>query len=102
MDISDSMQQDDSGLDISSKEQEVMAVQSYPQNQSKPRQTLKLLAQIGKQQVLVLVDSGSGGTFVSEHLVNQLKLHTVTCEATTFRSANGGMMLSELKVPQLH
>jgi hypothetical protein len=37
----------------------VLAVEAISPVQVKPRQTMKLLAQIGKHQVLVLVDSGS-------------------------------------------
>lgn len=62
---------------------------------------MKLLAQIGKHQVLVLVDLGSVGTFVSENLVQQLRLATHKCAPITYRAADGGLMLSETKVQQL-
>lgn len=51
--------------------------------------------------MLVLVDSGSVGTFVSDKLVQHLKLNTEPCAASTFRAADGGLMLCDLKVPQL-
>ena len=72
-----------------------------PNTQQAPRQTLKLLAQIGKHEVLILVDSGSVGTFVSEQLVKHLKLDTSACDTSTFRAADGGMMLCDKKVSQL-
>lgn len=50
-------------------EDSVMAVQAQEFKSRNRRQTLKLLAHIGKQQVLILVDSGSVGTFVSDRLV---------------------------------
>jgi hypothetical protein len=62
---------------------------------------MKLLAQIGKHKVLILVDSASVGTFVSEQLVNHLKLQTIPCQASTYRVADGGQMLREQRVPQL-
>ena len=83
------------------EEQEVLAVQTEPNTQVTPRQTLKLLAQIGKHKVLILVDFGSIGTFVSEQLVSHLKLKTTACEATTYKAADGGLMLCDQKVTQL-
>ena len=60
-------------------EDSVCALQ-WPQfDRSVRRNTLKLLARIGKHQVLVLVDSGSVGTFVSDKLVNTLGLTTELC-----------------------
>lgn len=55
--------------EIQSAEDTILAVQSPTSETKGRRQTLKLLAHIGKQQVLVLVDSGSIGTFVSDKLV---------------------------------
>jgi len=52
--------------------------------------------------MLVLIDSGSVGTFVSQHLVHQLGLSTEQCASITYRAANGGMMLSETNVQRLH
>lgn len=82
-------------------QQEVMAVLSNSVKQQGPRQTLKLLAQIGKHKVLILVNSGSVSTFVSEHLVQQLQLTTQPCPSITFRSADGGLMVRDKKVSQL-
>ena len=43
------------------------------------RKTMRLLGKIGRQQVLILVDSGSIGTFVSTSLVQKLKLPITDC-----------------------
>ena len=59
------------------------------------------MAKIGKHQVLILVDSDSVGTFVSNQLVQHLKLSTTSCELCTFRAADGGVMLCDQKVSQL-
>jgi hypothetical protein len=56
------------------EEQAVLMVDPSPNPTNSPRQTLKLLAQIGKHSVLMLVDSGSIGTFVSDQLVKHLKI----------------------------
>lgn len=52
----------------------VCILQKPSSSKAQKRQTLKLLTKIGKQQVLVLVDSSSIGTFVSEVLVHTLGL----------------------------
>lgn len=62
---------------------------------------MKLLRSIGKQQVLILVDSGSVGTFVSTDLVQKLQLSTEPCGESSFRSASGGTMVCNAVVPQL-
>jgi len=78
-----------------------MAVQSDPKLKNGKRQTLKLLARIGKQQVLVLVDSGSVGTFTSEELVKKLKLQTEACDSATYKAADGGQLQCSSHVPAL-
>lgn len=56
------------------------------------RKTFRLLATIGKQQVFVLVDLGSVGTFVSEHLVQQLKMPVTDCPPAHYKAADGGTL----------
>ena len=60
-----------------------------------------MLARIGKHQVLVLVDSGSVGTFVSDKLVSTLGLATELCQTATFKAANEGQMQCSERVPAL-
>lgn len=60
-------------------EEIVMALHSSVPAQNHKRKTFKLLAKIGNHQVLILVDSGSVGTFISEQLVQHLKLPTKDC-----------------------
>lgn len=80
----------------------VMAVQTSDQHRHTRRQTLKLLAQIGSQQVLVLVDSGSIGTFVSDRLVDVLKLPVDQCQPAQFKAADGGQLLCSQQVTGLN
>ena len=100
LDIVDTVDDQDSDEEVT-PQQEVLAVMPAPNAQKVHRQTLKLLGQIGKHKVLILVDSGSIGTFVSEQLVKQLKLPTLSCTASTFRAADGGVMLCDRSVSQL-
>jgi hypothetical protein len=94
----DALQFQDDGNDeeipseIQSTKDTVLTVQSPASEMRGRRQTLKLLANIGKQQVLVLVDSGSIGTFVSDRLVTTLKLSTEPCPLATFRAADGAQL----------
>lgn len=60
-----------------------------------------MLALIGKQQVLILVDSGSIGTFVSDRLVQKLNLKTVEATVLTFSIADGSTMHCNSVVPEL-
>lgn len=66
------------------------------------RRTMKLLGHIGKTKLLILVDSGSGGTFVSQSLANQLKLPTVECELVLYKAADGGILPCRQVIPELH
>jgi hypothetical protein len=101
MDIVASAEDEHIDVEMPDDEQEVLTVQTEPAGIRAPRQTLKLLAKIGKQSVLILVDSGSIGTFVSNNLVSQLKLTTVQCAATAFRAADGNQMICNKRIPNL-
>jgi hypothetical protein len=52
---------DETGVEIqkADENQAVLTVEPSPHPPNSPRQTLKLLAQIGKHSLLMLVDSGS-------------------------------------------
>jgi hypothetical protein len=71
---------DDDEVEVLGEEQEVLALQVDNSQLNRCRHTMKLSAQIGKHKVLMLVDSGSIGIFVSEHLVNKLRLPTESCK----------------------
>lgn len=62
---------------------------------------MKLLGKVGKQQVLILVDSSSKGTFVSTELVERLKLSTVPCEESKYKAADGGLMVCTTQASDL-
>lgn len=65
------------------------------------RQTMRFRGFVGKQEILILLDSGSVATFVSEQLVSQCALTTLPCEPMTFTTADGSPMQSNSMVPQL-
>lgn len=64
-------------------ESPVLAISDKTEPKQPTRRTMKLLGTIGKQHVLILVDSGSIGTFVSNTLVDKLQLPTVPCTELT-------------------
>ena len=63
--------------------------------------TIRIQGLIQHTEVLILIDSSSSCTFVSEALVQSLKLPTVDIPATQVKMANGGLLRSTRKVNQL-
>jgi len=82
-------------------ESPVLAISDKTEPKQPTRRTMKLLGTIGKQHVLILVDSGSIGTFVSNTLVDKLQLPTVPCTESHYKSASGGTMVCNRVVQQL-
>ena len=79
----------------------VLAIVSKADSTTQKRRTMKLLGKIGKEQILILVDSGSVGTFVSTTLVHKLDLSTTTYPNSSYKSASGGTMLCNSMVLQI-
>jgi 5S rRNA maturation endonuclease (ribonuclease M5) len=90
LDLAASDESVDTQSDSTTADDLVFALQSTIPDKHERRHTLKLLARIGKHQVLVLVDSGSVGTFVNDKLVQALGLHTEPCQSVTFKAIDGG------------
>ncbi|XP_066374840.1 uncharacterized protein [Miscanthus floridulus] len=83
--------------------QVVMVIQqAEPAVESKNKnRTLRLRGFIGKQKVLILVDSGSARTFVSQDLAAHIQQEQAQCESLQFTAADGSKMLSDQYIPQL-
>ena len=62
---------------------------------------MKLKGNVGNQEVLILIDSGSVGTFVSEHLADKLQMPTSCCPPTKFIAADGSPMACTRRIPKL-
>ena len=82
-------------------ESPLLAISDKPDTKQVTRRTMKLLGSIGKQQVLILVNSGSIGTFVNSALVQKLQLQNEQCPESSYKSASGGTMICNSLVPQL-
>lgn len=99
--------EDGSGLDSSSDEAKsaegvVMAVtHSSPNYPTKKRRTMRFTGFIGKQELLILLDSGGVGTFISDRVVQHIQQPVADCEAIHFTAADGGSMLSHKVLPNL-
>lgn len=48
------------------------------------RRTMKLCGKIGKTEVLILVDLGSVGTFISQQLASMIPNKPIQCQPTNF------------------
>jgi hypothetical protein len=62
---------------------------------------IRLHGRVGQHEVLIIVDSGSGASFIDASLVNKLWLEPWPCEPSCFVVANGATMVSDTMVPQL-
>ena len=62
---------------------------------------MKLKGNVGNQEVLILIDSGSVGTFVSEHRADKLQMPTSYCPPTKFIAADGSPMACTRRIPKL-
>jgi hypothetical protein len=61
-------------------EDEVIAIVSQSNSlDSIRRRTMRIYGHIGKVNVLILVDSGSVGSFIGDKLAAQLQVKTVPC-----------------------
>jgi uncharacterized membrane protein YeaQ/YmgE (transglycosylase-associated protein family) len=60
------------------------------------RKTMRLCLQIGNIQALILVDSGSVGSFVSQWLASQLTHLATSCEPSYFVAADGSPMICNI------
>ncbi|WVZ79457.1 hypothetical protein U9M48_027033 [Paspalum notatum var. saurae] len=89
------------GADELEEETEVAAVMSVRDAGLSKRKTMRLQGYIGKESVLILVDSGSVGTFVSKELAARLPYAQLPCEEAQFTAADGSLMACSRRIPQL-
>jgi hypothetical protein len=55
---------------------------------------------VGKQELLILLDSGRAGTFISEEVARKFQHQLQSCEQLTFSTADGTPMTSANMIPQ--
>jgi hypothetical protein len=82
---------------------ELMEMQEAQERHNKRirKPTMRLLGWIGKQQTLILVDSGSAATFISTSLVDWCQLSVQDSVQSQYTAADGGKIVSTTIVPTL-
>jgi hypothetical protein len=65
------------------------------------RKTMRLCGQIGKLQVLILVDPCSVCTFISQQLAQQMSVPTSVCEPSQFIAADRSPMVCDKRIKHL-
>jgi len=99
--------EDSSDLTSSDNEddQSVMAVTPLPPAPAvavpRKRRTMRFRDFIGKLELLILLDSGSAGTFISQDVATSLSQSVQPCEPLQLSSADGSPMMSTEFIPQL-
>lgn len=74
--------------------EQVMSLSSATSQGTTSKRTMWLLGYIGRRQILILIDSGSSGNFISDELVDILQLQVHTLPPVQVTIANGARMLS--------
>jgi len=97
---------EDEGNDLDTVEdcdvQEVVLAVGHDSNSEiDKRRTMKICARIGKLDALILIDSGSVGTFISDKLASKLSLQSVPCSVAKFLAADGSPMVCTQKIEDL-
>ena len=67
----------------------------------KGKRTMKLHGLVNNQDILILVDSGSSGTFISVDAVERLKCPTQPVPSVQVTTANDGQLSSDKMVPEI-
>ncbi|KAK1652704.1 hypothetical protein QYE76_070509 [Lolium multiflorum] len=84
-----SSSEEDKDGDGSSSEESLMHISQFALASTSHRKSIRLQAMIKGKQVLVMIDSGSCGSFISSAAVKQLGLQTEEAEPVTVQVANG-------------
>jgi hypothetical protein len=65
------------------------------------KRTMRLLGHIGQSQILILIDSGSSGNFISQELVDRLKIPVQPLSPVKVTIADGTKLVSDTGMPGL-
>jgi hypothetical protein len=91
----------DDELETKVEEKVVLAVSSSKGFKGVKRRTMRISGVIGKLNVLILINSESVGTFISEQLARKLQLDTVPCSQIQLVAADGSPMLCNQRILNL-
>jgi hypothetical protein len=65
------------------------------------RKTMRFRGFIGKQELLILLDSGSARTFITPEVANSISQSIQSCTSLQFSAADGSPMVSDSMIPPL-
>lgn len=79
----------------------VLLVQASSRNTTnvKRRRTIRFHGMARKKDLIILLDLGSAGTFISEHVAQQFQSELQDCEELQFSTADGSPMKSNKHIP---
>lgn len=84
-----------------SEREHVMSLSPAATGGTTSKKTMRLLGHIGKSQILVLIDSGSSGNFISEELVSKLQLSVQNLAHVQVTIADGTKLVSATGISAL-
>lgn len=87
--------------DDSSSDEEVLSLSVAATEGIQGKKTMRLHGMVNKQQLLILVDSGSSNTFISQQAVTKLQCSQESAPAVTVSTANGQKLVSDTMVPNV-
>lgn len=85
----------------SGEEETLMHIAPGTMAGGRAKKSMRLQGTCNGKQILLLVDSGSAGSFISEEAVRQLKLDTTSIPVVTVTVADGGRTRVDCAVPDL-
>jgi hypothetical protein len=97
--IDDDDSHSSSGSSTASEDDLMLLAPLAAPSKPKARQTMRLHGMVGKQHILILVDSGANASFISTDLSAQLGRELQDTTPACFVAANGAPLVSSQKVP---
>jgi len=101
--LDDEADPDTPRIEQDEEDEVILSVQNTTLESSNPkkRRTLRFKGSVGQQDVLILLDSGSVGTFISQTLAGSIDQHQTPCESIQFYTADGTPMVSDKMIDNL-
>lgn len=101
LDVMNLESSDEEEKEAGSSDEEILALSVHATEGIQGKKTLRLHGLIDKQEILILVDSGSSATFLSSTLTHKLNLVQEDATPVQVTVANGAKLLSNKVVPAL-
>lgn len=84
--------------DEDSADEQVFKLSSQATEGVLGKKTIKLQGRVGNQEILILIDSGSSCTFISDKVVASLKCFVVAAPSISMTMTNGQKVLSNQEI----